>query len=126
MRVESATYALLPSLDERVTRDLQRLANLPCTLRHDPELLNEPEPMMRDEPPAGAHPPDGEIIPQRLRLEHIALERVIPRDLVRPFREVLLVLNLEAHTDKCLSRLADGPHLGDTVPDLDTVRELLM
>ena len=111
---------------ERVTSNLQRLADLPSTLGHDPELLDEPQAVVRHELAARAHPPHGEHVPERLRLGDVALERVVPRDRVRPVREVVLVLDLEPDVDQRLARHAQWPHLGDAVSDLDLVRDLLV
>ena len=123
---ECSTHLLAAALDERVRGDLQGLADLPRTLGHDPELLDEPQPVVRDELAARTHPPDGEDVPERLRLADVALERVVPRDRVRTVREVLLVLDLEADLDDCLARLRERAHLGDAVPDLNPVRDLLV
>ena len=61
-----------------------------------------------------------------MRLKDIAFERVVPRNLIGPLREVFLVEDLEADVYQRLTSLRDGPHLGDAVADLDLVRELLV
>lgn len=57
-------------------------------------------------------------IPCGLGLADVALERVVPRDVVRALGEVLLVLDLEADAEERLARVLVVAHLGDAVADL--------
>ncbi len=56
----------------------------------------------------------------------VALERVIPSDVIRTFGKVLLVEDLEPNFHKSIASLLDRSHLRDTVANLDLVSQFLV
>ncbi|RDB29948.1 hypothetical protein Hypma_014039 [Hypsizygus marmoreus] len=117
--MKAKTDLRLATLDEGVTSNLQRFTNIVCAFRKQSNELHKAHGIMGDELPAPAHPPDSEIIPERLRLEDITFQRIIPRNGVRTLSQVFLVFDLEADGLYGLACEAEGAHFGDAVSKLD-------
>lgn len=63
-------------------------------------------------------------VPQGLGLADITLERVVPRNVIVPLGQILLVLDHESDALQGLPGIIVSPHLGNAVTQLDLVRDL--
>jgi hypothetical protein len=63
-------------------------------------------------------------VPQGLGLADVTLERVVPRNVIIPLGQILLVLDHEPDALQRLPGVVVPPHLGNPVTQLDLVRDL--
>jgi hypothetical protein len=63
-------------------------------------------------------------VPQGLGLADVTLERVVPRNVIIPLGQILLVLDHESDTLERLPGVIVPPHLGNAVTQLDLVCDL--
>lgn len=107
------------TLKNSISSSLQNSRHLGTTRSDQTQRLQSPDHIRRRGTASGRGPENRQVIPEGVRLADIALERVVPLDLVVGLTHVLVLLDRKADGFEGLETILDGEHLGDTVADFE-------